>query len=337
MAEMLAVIKQGGPPTKNTPGAVGQYYIDIDTGLRWECVEATSEKLYKQNKVVYNWEPRGLDPDFVVDSLPSGNTLLLASVPTVLPVKGNWSSVFYGGGKFVVVTTNSSIAAYSTDGINWTLTTLPVKALWRSVCYGNGKFVAVTNGDIAAYSTNGINWTQTTLPVSAQWYSVCYGDGKFVAAVNNSSIAAYSTDGINWTQTTLPVSAKWQTVCYGDGKFVVVTNGDIAAYSTDGINWTQTTLPPDIVLWRSVCYGDGKFVAVAINTRSVAYSTDGIDWIQATIPTVECLSGKNAVDDLKKALGLNAPIIPSSTAGSTKKFKIAVDDTGALTATEVTA
>ena len=259
MAEMLAVIKQGGPPTKNTPGAVGQYYIDIDTGLRWECVEATSEKLYKQNKVVYNWEPRGLDPDFVVDSLPSGNTLLLASVPTVLPVKGNWSSVFYGGGKFVVVTTNSSIAAYSTDGINWTLTTLPVKGNWQTVCYGDGKFVAMA------------------------------------------------------------------------------TISSIAAYSTDGINWTQTTLPPDIVLWRSVCYGDGKFVAVAINTRSVAYSTDGIDWIQATIPTVECLSGKNAVDDLKKALGLNAPIIPSSTAGSTKKFKIAVDDTGALTATEVTA
>ena len=297
MAEMLAVIKQGGPPTKNTPGAVGQYYIDIDTGLRWECVEATSEKLYKQNKVVYNWEPRGLDPDFVVDSLPSGNTLLLTGSPRVLPAWKNWSSV----------------------------------------CYGDGKFVTVANGDIAAYSTDGVNWTKSTLPANVTWSSVCYGDDKFVAMADyNQNIAAYSTDGVNWTQTTLPASEYWRAVCYSDdGIFVAVSSEIIAAYSTDGINWTKSTLPADGG-WNSVCYGGGIFVAVSSEIIA-AYSTDGVDWTQATIPTVECLSGENAVDDLKKALGLNAPIIPSSTAGSTKKFKITVDDTGALTATEVTA
>lgn len=86
MTEMLAVIKQSGPPTKNTPGAVGQDYIDIDTGLRWECVEATSEKFYKQNKVVYNWELRGLDPDFVVDSLTDEKSKV--SLPVKLDILG---------------------------------------------------------------------------------------------------------------------------------------------------------------------------------------------------------------------------------------------------------
>ena len=86
MAEMLAAIKQSGPPTKNTPGAVGQDYIDIDTGLRWECVEATSEKFYKQNKVVYNWELRGLDPDFVVDSLTDEKSKV--SLPVKLDILG---------------------------------------------------------------------------------------------------------------------------------------------------------------------------------------------------------------------------------------------------------
>ena len=69
MTEMLTAIKQSGPPTKYTPGAVGQDYVDTDTGLRWECVEATNEKSYKHNRVVYNWVLRGLDPEFVVDGL----------------------------------------------------------------------------------------------------------------------------------------------------------------------------------------------------------------------------------------------------------------------------
>ena len=78
--------------------------------------------------------------------------------------------------------------------------TLPTDMGGASVCYGDGKFVTVAyNSAIAAYSTDGINWTEATLPTSAGWYSVCYGNGKFVTVSNSSNVAAYSTDGINWT------------------------------------------------------------------------------------------------------------------------------------------
>ena len=364
MPEMLAAIKQSGPPTKNTPGAVGQDYVDIDTGLRWECVEAASETFYKRNKVVYNWELRGLDPDFVVDGLPSGNMLLLTRVPTVMPqTYEQWISC-YGDGKFVAVSGRTNIAAYSTDGINWTQTTLPTGVRGYSVCYGNGKFVTVVNNvdkAITAYSTDGINWTQTTLPANGSWASVCYGNGKFVTLTYyNTVIAAYSTDGINWIQTTLPAKANWSSVCYGNDKFVAVGR-NVAAYSTDGINWTQTTLPdaswwgvcyggdkfvatpfgkaiaaystdginwtqttlPAKANWGSVCYGNGKFVTVATFSNIAAYSADGINWIQATVPTVECLSGTNATDDLKKALGINAPVeAPSGGEGGSLPVKL---------------
>ena len=77
---------------------------------------------------------------------------------------------------------------------------LPASAKWYSVCYGNGKFVVVArNSTIAAYSTDGITWTQATLPISKNWSSVCYGNGKFVAVASNTDIAAYSTDSITWT------------------------------------------------------------------------------------------------------------------------------------------
>jgi hypothetical protein len=205
-----------------------------------------------------------------------------------LPTSANWTSVCYGDGKFVAVSHYSNIAAYSTDGINWTQSALPSSEKWESVCYGNGKYVAVANGsNISAYSTDGINWTQSALPSSKWWRSVCYGNGKYVAVANGSNISAYSTDGINWTQSALPLSKNWNSVCYGDGKFVAVvasSSNNIVAYSTDGINWTQSTLPITANLY-SVCYGDGKYVAVASNSNIVAYSTDGINWTDGTLPS----------------------------------------------------
>lgn len=42
------------------------------------------------------------------------------------------------------------------------------------------------------------------------------------------------------------------------------------------------------------------------------------------------------VDELLKCVDDGEIIIPSSTAGSTKKFKLTVDDTGTVSATEVT-
>lgn len=65
MIQLLSDIKGNGPPTKSTPGAVGQIYVDRETGLRYECTEANVQKGYKINKAFYTWEEKGLDPDFI--------------------------------------------------------------------------------------------------------------------------------------------------------------------------------------------------------------------------------------------------------------------------------
>ena len=75
---------------------------------------------------------------------------------------------------------------------------MPANANWQSVCYGNGKFVAMAmNSTIAAYSADGITWTKTTLPNKLSWQSVCYGNGKFVAMANSSNIAACLKDSFD--------------------------------------------------------------------------------------------------------------------------------------------
>ena len=112
-----------------------------------------------------------------------------------LPSSSSWTSVCYGGGKFVAV--GKGVAAYSTDGMTWEQSSISDHSL-VSICYGAGKFVVVlSSSDVGAYGTDGINWTKMTLPTSTDWQSVCYGDGVFVAISYELTSTACSTDGIN--------------------------------------------------------------------------------------------------------------------------------------------
>lgn len=86
MIKSYVTIKQNGPPTSNTPGAVGQDYVDTATGMRWECVEAFYEASYKGIRRIYSWESRGLDSEFVVDGLSSGGDTEGGSLPVKLDI-----------------------------------------------------------------------------------------------------------------------------------------------------------------------------------------------------------------------------------------------------------
>ena len=96
-------------------------------------------------------------------------------------------------------TSNTKNFAYSTDGIKWTEGALGYDVEWSSVCYGNGKFVAVSSAfNYFAYSTDGIKWTKGTISsTSRYWNSVCYGNNKYVAVgshteVSNGTNVSYS-------------------------------------------------------------------------------------------------------------------------------------------------
>ena len=220
------------------------------------------------------------------------NGMVLKNLQAAMPSSEQWCSVTYGNGKFVAVANGSNGAAYSEDGVTWTITSMTKYGIWKSVTYGNGKFVTLNwnNSNEAFYSEDGVTWTAATLPSYAKWYSVTYGNGKFVAVAENSTNAVYSEDGITWTATTLHSSVTtWQSVTYGNGKFVAVAGGTTAAYSIDGITWTETTLPSSSS-WQSVTYGNGKFVAVS-DGSAIAYSYDGVTWTETALPnSVGCSS-----------------------------------------------
>ena len=212
----------------------------------------------------------------------------------VPPISRSFHDVCYANGKFVAVALNSTIIAYSSDGVTWQENNInSIERDWYSVCYGNDKFVAVaTNTNYFAYSSDGITWTEGVLPNSRGWVSVCYGNDKFVVIVGggsgNSRYFAYSSDGITWTESTISSTARqWRDICYGNDKFIIVCGAasggsNYFAYSYDGITWTEGTISDTIRQWRSVCYGNDKFVVLATGTI-FAYSYDGIAWTEGTI------------------------------------------------------
>lgn len=122
------------------------------------------------------------------------NTTDLTKVASAIREKGGTSDPLVYPDGFVTAIGNIQTGVAKPKWVESTMTYLQ----WAYVCYGDGKFVAVSQENtIAAYSTDGVNWTQTTLPVSENWNSVCFGNGKFVAVAWGSDIAAYLKDSFD--------------------------------------------------------------------------------------------------------------------------------------------
>ena len=253
---------------------------------------------------------RGLDGKFVVvnstERINSGGNLAYSSTDginwtesTISSTSRSWSSVCYGNGKFVAVSSNySNYFAYSTDGNSWTEGIISDRNDYRSVCYGKGLFISVGQvfGKIFCFSTDGINWTEGTMSgAQGQLWLVRYCNDRFIAfgrghSEDNNTYYVYSMDGMNWMEEIISNTVRrWQSVCYGNGKYVAVSEDGYFAYSTDGITWTEGTISETNRDWRSVCYGNGKFVVVGCNyigqgttvdSDYFAYSTDGINWTE---------------------------------------------------------
>jgi len=226
------------------------------------------------------------------------------STNSVLVFAAADDSLIAASGKFILAPTSGHFGKYSSDGSAWVSFDFPTDGNWKCLAAGNNTFVAIAyNSSNAASSTNGIDWTARTMPASRQWNGVVYGKpstaptGIFVAVADNLNSAARSTNGTSWTFSTLPTVGdstlnEWVDVAFGSDKFVAIANsGNISAEGIwDGTTLTWSGYIMDVVAdssakdWVSVAYGNKRFVAIS-STGDVAYSFDGRDWLPATLPT----------------------------------------------------
>jgi len=212
---------------------------------------------------------------------------------TSLPTFATWTSVIYGGTVWVAISagpgngtlTSTTTAAYSSNnGVTWNNATLPSSQTWSAVAYGNGTFVAIANnGTATATSSTGTSWSAGGALPTGTWVSIAYNpiSSSFVAISSSGNYAAYSTNnGASWTlSTTQPSAATWASVTWGNGKLVAIsTSGTATTYSFDGITWYAGNNLPQSATWTQIAYGQGLFVAVASNTTACAVSQDGLNW-----------------------------------------------------------
>jgi photosystem II stability/assembly factor-like uncharacterized protein len=196
-----------------------------------------------------------------------------------------WTSVTYGGGKFVA-TGFSSVGMYSNDGNIWHSSTIPfLSTSPSSVTYGAGRFVAVQSYGVV-YSDDGITWKTTDEPQFGYWIAVTYGGGKFVALSYGFSGQHMNTmssfDGNIWDPTHSGPIVGLTSLTYGGGIFVAAGYNAIVL-SDNGINWRNANSPQP-TYGMSVTYGGGIFVIVGGD--KITYSSNGDDWFVANTPYI---------------------------------------------------
>lgn len=195
---------------------------------------------------------------------------------------------------------------YSEDGMVWTKSTLTSRV--ATISYANGLWVCGGSG--IYYSTDGKAWKESNV-TSGGSGEIVYEDNLWVCC---SGVIYYSVDGKTWTESNV-TSGGGGSVTYANGIWVTST----FYCSADGKVWKRGYDGS----YKYISHNDGVWVAAAEYTNPVVYCSIKHKYV-------------TNVDVAKVASTAKEIILTSSTEGSTKRFHITVDDSGTLSATEVT-
>ena len=163
---------------------------------------------------------------------------------------------------------------------------------------------------------------------------LAYDDSKLVVNVGESTQFVKVADEVpSWASVDSPIKVWLSTGTsvttnpkeyrdYGNGSFFVSENL-VFFNSTDNFEVEGDVFPE-----KGVYFGSAIDAFYVTGIASADSSTPEITW-DGNIDVIKKLDKKFIPSEL------NEVILPSSTSGSTKKFKITVNDSGAITATEV--
>jgi hypothetical protein len=196
----------------------------------------------------------------------------------------------YGNGTWVAVGYGDKVAT-STDGTNWTVTTLARTSNWSSVAYGNGKFLAVSSGGDpmakAMTSTDGINWD---FDGAAPFHAVVvgFGGGRFVGLQMSTNDRVMYTDGSPPTTTTTVAPTTVAPTTVAPTTVTPTTTASAGTSSPGGATTTTSTSPATQAAAPATSGSTANavaalpastvetFVEKSIVTESVVYAGDAV-------------------------------------------------------------
>ena len=159
--------------------------------------------------------------------------------------------LYNGAGRWIALGSGGATAYSTNGGITWNAGGSLGAGTYTSITYGQGVWIAVTSGATTTkYSEDGgITWsTGGALPASSTWIKIVYGRNKFIAVSSDGSVdPAYSVDkGITWSnsdETGYYTSGTVTNITYGQGVFVATrSDSNDMKSSEDGINWTTRAI-----------------------------------------------------------------------------------------------
>ena len=172
----------GALPGALSGQAIGVAYGNVSGAARWVVLGFDGTTCYSTNGG-QSWTAGGTTPG------------------------GTGTSIAYGQGVWIVVSSLFNTSAYSADGgVTWTAGgTLPSSSSWSGIAYGANKFVVVSSdGSVnPVWSVDkGVTWSSTGSSGyigSGTTTRVNYGQGVFLVTQSSSNNMSSSEDGIVWT------------------------------------------------------------------------------------------------------------------------------------------
>ena len=237
-----AVLTVGGT-NKN-----GYIAYSLDEGNTWSSAIATgaaiplTDIIYADGKFVAVGAKGTTSSTGKTPVVYSNDGITWTTTSNLSSLGSDWSAITYGNGKYIVFDTTGTIAAESTDLINWTGIILPEisEPTPPKAVYGNGIFI-MASGNYILYSTdNGENWTKKPLGFIAS--DIAYGNGMFVAVSESGSIS-YSKNASRWSRINFGTDHPFISIAYGIKGFVaLIKNKNFGYSSKEGMLWDKFNL-----------------------------------------------------------------------------------------------
>lgn len=241
------------------------------------------------------------------------------------------TDAIYADGKWVAVTRLGKIFTGSNQH-TWTEVTSPFGSTQiNKVRYGNGYYVAVANNGKFAYSTNGINWTLSNNAAFSSIhdiYALTYAAGtinKWIMAGTNGRYA-YSTEDVPTAWTTVTTGFGTHTTTDSNSTVydlayngsVVLSVGHNGRFSTtpDGVFWdAKTQVSGNPALHKAVwAESTSQWVVASAGSTSTYWSATGNTFNATSITYSTNYFGSNG-SDMNNSQN---HIIPLGTDGQTK-------------------
>jgi hypothetical protein len=174
--------------------------------------------------------------------------------------------------------------AYSYDGINWTIETAAFSQNLTDVKWTGTYWVITNETDIYYYSSDGFNWSNLNLPVSSYQLNGLYWDGInwiFFGVGSGLSYSILYTTAITTAPSNITYNPFTTTngITSRNGLYVAVGSGTNTVAYANSLTSSWTYVSSIFTSSGNGIDWNGKmFVAVGSGTNSIAYSYDGITW-----------------------------------------------------------